>query len=255
MWIEKIKTGYAFRETYIDPLTKKRRKVSVTKPTKTRTAKKAAMEELQLLIAERTRHRSASARLVDIIDAYIEKQQPIVKRSTAKNYELFRRRMLSYFPEDTLISSITAPLLQEFLDFVVKTWSADAASHELSFLRGACRQALRLGVIDNIDVLSRVAVIRPKPTLDDVKKRADKFLSRAELSDVLQRIRVINPSVALVCEFQALTGLRFGELAALREQDYNGKEVSVTATLVWSRAKGDIPHKGNTKESVLCPDS
>lgn len=247
MWIEKIKTGYAFRETYVDPLTKKRRKVSITKPTNTRTAKKAAYEELRLLIAERTKRRESSARLADILDAYIKKQKPLVKQSTNNSYELFRRRFLSYFPEETLIDSITAPILQDFLDFCASTWSADTANHALSFLRGACKLAMRLGVIDTMDVLTRVTVSRPKPTLEDVKKKYNKFLSKNELFDVLKRISEINKPVALVCEFQALTGLRFGELAALREQDYNGSEVSVTATLVWAQSKGDKPHRGTPK--------
>ncbi len=34
MWMEKTKTGYAFRETYVEPLTGKRKKVSVTMPSK-----------------------------------------------------------------------------------------------------------------------------------------------------------------------------------------------------------------------------
>ncbi len=47
MWIEKVKDGYRFRETYVDTLTGKRRKVAVTMKSKTKAAQKAAYELLQ----------------------------------------------------------------------------------------------------------------------------------------------------------------------------------------------------------------
>lgn len=44
MWVEKIPNGYAFRETFIDPLTGKRCKVSISK---SKTSQKAAYEAIQ----------------------------------------------------------------------------------------------------------------------------------------------------------------------------------------------------------------
>ena len=47
MWIEKNKTGYVYRDTYVDQLTGKRHKVSVTLPSNSRIAQKAAREKLR----------------------------------------------------------------------------------------------------------------------------------------------------------------------------------------------------------------
>ena len=50
MWVEKVKDGYQYREPYVDPMTGKHRKVTVTMSTNSRTAQKAAHEALQAKI-------------------------------------------------------------------------------------------------------------------------------------------------------------------------------------------------------------
>lgn len=79
MWMEKTKTGYAFRETYVEPLTGKRKKVSVTMPSKSNMAKKAAAEKLQLMIQEKTHCHGTNVLLFDIIQSYINSRQGFVK--------------------------------------------------------------------------------------------------------------------------------------------------------------------------------
>lgn len=102
-------------------------------------------------------------------------------------------------------------------------------------------------MIGDCNVLSKVVINRPNRTIDEVTNKKEKFLTTDELREVLNELRSLSPLVADVCEFQSLTGLRFGELAALREEDYNGNDVFVNATLVWPRRKGDRPHRGTPK--------
>ena len=85
MWIEKNKTGFVYRETYVDRLTGKRHKVSVTLPSNSRIAQKAAREKLQQLIAEK-QEADAPTLLFDLIDAYMDAQKAFVKATTFKNY-------------------------------------------------------------------------------------------------------------------------------------------------------------------------
>ena len=78
MWIEKNKTGFVYRDTYVDRLTGKRRKVSVTLPSNSRIAQKSAREKLQQLIAEK-QEADAPTLLFDLIDTYMDSQKAFVK--------------------------------------------------------------------------------------------------------------------------------------------------------------------------------
>lgn len=129
------------------------------------------------------------------------------------------------------------------IDDVVKKHSLDYCKK--IFLLS--KSSIELAVIGDCNVLSKVVINRPNRTIDEVTNKKEKFLTTDELREVLNELRSLSPLVADVCEFQSLTGLRFGELAALREEDYNGNDVFVNATLVWPRRKGDRPHRGTPK--------
>lgn len=247
MWMEKTKTGYAFRETYVEPLTGKRKKVSVTMPSKSNMAKKAAAEKLQLMIQEKTHCQGTDALLFDIIQSYINSRQGFVKDSTLLGYQMVQKRLHEYFPEDTQVQLITPVYLQDVITRLVKRFSYAYGKKVYTVLNASFLLAERLGQIDSADVVRRISVPKPPQSVEDVEHKREKFLSRKELHDVLSRIREKSPTVALICEFQSLTGLRFGELAALRDKDYDGHEIYVNATLVWARKKGDIPHRGSPK--------
>lgn len=247
MWMEKTKTGYAFRETYTDPLTGKRKKVSVTMPSKSNTAKKAASEKLQLMIQEKTKYQGTDMLFFDVIQAYIDSRQGFVKESTMLGYEMVWKRLHDYFPVDTLADRVTPAYLQDVLDKLVQRFSYAYGKKVYTVLKSSYLLAERLRQVESADVIRRVTVPKVKQTVQAVEQEREKFLSRQELHDVLAQIRAESPTVALICEFQSRTGLRFGELAALRDEDYDGKEIYVNATLVWPRKKGDRPYRGDPK--------
>uniref|UniRef100_UPI003079633D tyrosine-type recombinase/integrase n=1 Tax=Megasphaera sp. TaxID=2023260 RepID=UPI003079633D len=64
---------------------------------------------------------------------------------------------------------------------------------------------------------------------DELKRVNNKFLNRQELKDCLEQLRVLNPRVALAMEFISLTGLRCGEMLALRWQDIDFKKKLLNA--------------------------
>jgi len=248
MWIEKNKTGFVYRETYVDRLTGKRHKVSVTLPSKSRIAQKAAREKLQQLIAEK-QEADAPTLLFDLIDAYMDSQKAFVKATTFKNYVTIRAKIARYFPEDTLVGRMTPAMIQKMLDEIVLQNSVVYAGKILTMLRGSLNRAYKLGIISSMDLVNRVEIKRPPKSIQAVENQREKFLSRVELQQVLAELRKISPLVADVCELQALTGLRFGELAALRDQDYEKDKDSlyVNGTLQWGLGKGEQPVRGTPK--------
>lgn len=87
--------------------------------------------------------------------------------------------------------------------------------------------------IRDISFLDNIELQKPVADVDRIKKQRSKFLTKDELKDLLTQLDEINHHVSLLCEFQALTGLRFGEMVALRTQDYDieNAEIDVNATL------------------------
>ena len=248
MWIEKNKTGFVYRDTYVDRLTGKRRKVSVTLPSNSRIAQKSAREKLQQLIAEK-QEADAPTLLFDLIDTYMDSQKAFVKATTYKNYVTVRAKIARYFPADTLVGRMTPAMIQKMLDEIVLQNSVVYAGKILTMLHGALKRAYKLGIISSMDLVDRVEIKRPPKSIQDVENQREKFLSRTELKQVLAELRKVSPLVADVCELQALTGLRFGELAALRDQDYekDNECLYINGTLQWGLGKGEQPVRGTPK--------
>lgn len=250
MWIEKNKTGYVFRETYKDPLTGKYRKVSVTKEKHTRITEKAAAEELRLLILEKT-NATGQILFFDLLNQYRESKRAFVSRSTYYNLGTLIARLSDRLPEETLFDRVTPMVLQKVIDDIVIKISPARASQVLGLVKQAYKYGVRMGLIQSDITPQRVIIPKQQKTTAQVKKEQEKYLSRDELSTVLKLLKNDTPSIALVCEFQALTGLRFGELAALRDEDYNAekKEIDINGSLNFPRRKGDKPVRGQTKNA------
>lgn len=246
MWMEKNKTGFVFRETFVDPLTGKRHKVSVTMPSSSRVAQKAAREKLDQLIAEK-KAAEAPTKLFELIDDYMVAQRPFVKPTTYKNYVTVRTKLLQFFPIDTLVGKLTPAMVQKVLDEIVLKNSPVYAGKILTLLRRSLDRAYKLNIIHSMEVVNRVEIKRPPKTIQDVESQREKFLSRLELKEVLAALRKVSPLIADVCELQSRTGLRFGELAALRDEDFEGNSLYVNGTLQWGLGKGKQPVRGTPK--------
>lgn len=102
-----------------------------------------------------------------------------------------------------------------------------------SVLKQVLKYGKRMGYINDISYLDYVILKRPPRTTEEITKAREKFLTKDELKTFLTAIAKKNQRVALIFEFLALTGLRIGELSALRVKDYNAKNeyIDVNATL------------------------
>lgn len=250
MWIEKLKSGgYAFREAYKEPLTGKTKKVTVTKPNKSRVSKKAAAEELKARILELTGEIQGEIEVYDLIERFMDSTAASIKPATARNREGYVSTLKKYIPEGAPVCRITPLYLQQTVDKIASDVSPSRAGACFRFLAQAYRYGARVGLLSDDTAVSRVIIPTRPVTRAEVEKKQNKFLTRDELRDVLAMLP--NKRMAMILEFQALTGLRFGELAALRNQDYDAKkrEIDVNGTLVPRYRKGDTPTRGTPKNA------
>jgi hypothetical protein len=125
MYIRPYKDRWRFAEAYSDPLTGRKREVSVILDKNTTASRK----EASTLLQEKIRAKTASAspenmRLHEIVDKFIKYQYQMRKESTAKQDEIVLRGVCSLIGSDVLVSKITAPISRERLDRTGKdaTW-------------------------------------------------------------------------------------------------------------------------------------
>ncbi|MBB6478024.1 integrase [Negativicoccus succinicivorans] len=239
MYIEerKSKSGrisYRAIETYVDRLTGKRRRVSVTMDKKTNATMKWATAELQRKIDEAQETKTAkNITLAELLKEHAEYRRPDVRPSTQRAHADSIKRLVKIFPDGLLISAITLPVVQRsFLK--MRDLSGVTVSMTASFFKQSMKYAKRMKYIEDISFIHEMTVSGRAKTVDDVKRAREKFLTREELAEVLQKVHEIKPRYALMLEFIALTGLRAGECSGLRYQDFDGQNIDINGTITHS---------------------
>ena len=224
MWIQEYETKkgirYRFFERYTMPITGKVRTISVTYPNKTNATKKVAQQELIRLINDIIKPQK-NINFFVLIDTYLKSREDFVKNSTLEGLKTIKSNLKKYFAEDITVLEITPKSLQSYIDSEIKRTSVERGRRILNFIKSAFIYGERLDYIDKLDIISRIEIKSKPKTIDKVEKERNKYLSQNELIDVLAALKISSPTTSLLCEFLSLTGLRYGEMVALRIQDYN----------------------------------
>ena len=238
MWVETVisKSGtikYKFNERYTCPYSGKYKRVSVTYTTNSRQAYKDAHAELLSKISKATDTTTKHMTLSQLILEYLECKRDFRKITTQKAQDFLYKTLIDWFPTDMLIENINTFILQSTLDKFAKQYSYNYTKAGLSLIRQSFKYAQRMEYITNISFLDNIELQRPIMDVEQIKKQRTKFLTKDELKKLLSLLDEKYHHVSLLCEFQSLTGLRFGEMVALRIQDYNPStsEIDINATL------------------------
>lgn len=167
------------------------------------------------------------------ITEYLESGKAFHKYSTHYGLVPLQAAVERMLPENILLSKLTTSIVQTAIDEFQKTRSYGYADSVLALIRKTLKYSYRMGFIADIHFIDNVQIHKPLTNVDKVKKNRAKFLTKAELKELLGLLNTINPHVAMICEFQSLAGLRFGELSVLRTQDYDkeNKVIDINGTL------------------------
>lgn len=238
MWTEERQqkdgtTVYAYYERYTDPRTGKARKASVTLPTNTRAAVKQATTMLAQKIDSLLNQADAtSTPLKSVIDEFLDWHALSDKPATLYNRKQILNSLLKELPPDIAVNNIELNHLQKLIiSWTKKGISRGYISKKIQTLKQVIRYANRYGYVHDISFLDQVEIPKIKKTPEQIQRQRHKFMEADELKKVLQLVRERHNRIGLALEFQSLTGLRFGELSALREKDYNGEKINVNGTI------------------------
>lgn len=235
LWVEQIgEKKFKYTERYTDPLTEKKKKVSVTLTSGSRQAWNQANLILNNKIQDRLNiNETLPVTFGELKEKWDEKYKPTVKASSYKTGQSYIALISAYIKDDVLVKNVTSNLIQDMLDYYYfeKNLSYNYVIHLKTFTGMIFKFAnKRYGLEYN--PVSSVSLTRKPQTQEDIARSKEGYLSKEEVS-LIAKYQLSNYQQArysLITKFLFLTGIRYGELIALTESDYTGDKIIVSGT-------------------------
>ena len=262
MWITKRENSkgvrYVYQERFVNERTGKKVTLSVTLNSNNRHAQKAAAEMLRDKFQEKQDHskdekaeRLAALPLSTVCDEWLESTDMTVKLMTRRNHRRFVAKFLQGVGNDILFTDFTPALFERVLNrfYYLDHVSYNYVKHISITMKAIMRYAKKAGYIGDVSDFEEIKLKRRPATPDELARKNNKFLDQDELRSCLDQLAKINYRVSLAMEFVSLTGLRIGELLALRRQDVelDKSQLHVTGTLLYTVRNGDEYQRGTPK--------
>lgn len=261
MWIIEKKNSkgirYTCRERFTNPVTGKKIILAVTMNNKSRQAQRIArqllLEKFNEKVSVSTEKEELKNKLsfVTVCDEWLDATEPTVKIETHDNHKMYVRRILKGVSEDTLLCDFTPAIAERIVNdmYYKEKLSYAYTAATLITLKMVMRYAKKAAYIENISDFESIRLKKRPATPEELQKSINRFLNHDELKEALHQLREINTRVALAMEFISLTGLRCGEMLALRWQDIDLKkrQLSVNGTLVKIVHNNELIQRGTPK--------
>ena len=270
----KLKDGtvhYRFVAFYKSPLTGRRRKVSVTKDKLNSRTENAARRELDEIIRQRIATEgdgTIEITLGELAKKFLAEREKQIKPSTFHNAKVFINQFVRTIGDRARVDKITTVMINRYLQNLlyrnVKPVSNSSARSIRYHLRTMFKYAVKYGYL-NESPMDKVEVTWRK---DDANARSieNKYLTKEECQKIFDDCE--NRGMEHYTDafkLQYLTGLRFGELAALQVKNVitrNGKTfLHIDSTMIFMEnpARHFISNSPKTfagiRDVVLSPEA
>ena len=256
MWVETLTnskgTRYKYCERYELP-NGDTRKVSIALNSNSTYARKQASIELQNKIKNviKQLHLDPNITMYEVAHLWLEHTEPTVKIATHINHTLHVKKIFTYIDTSIPLVKVTPIMIENMIHNVYykEELSYYYAKSILTTVRAIFRHAKRRRIIQDIHEIEDISVKKKPFTHTEIAKKQNKFLDVVELKSVLSQLTKLAPRVALLIEFMSLTGLRIGELLALRYCDYDEKKatININGTLQYFYKNGSDIKRGTPK--------
>lgn len=234
MWIEerqsKKGTRYKYCERFELP-NGEIRKVSVIFNTNSSHARKQATIELQRKYEQAVKEIDINKVVTyyDVAMSWLEHTEPTVKRSTHINHTIYVNKIFSYIDKALPIADLTAVILEDVLHkvYYVENLSYSYTRATFTTMKAIYKHAKRKKLIPSLIDFEDIEIKKKPFSHSDIAKKQNKFLDAVELKETLMQLSKIDSRISLLFEFVSLTGLRIGELLALRYSDYDKENATI----------------------------
>lgn len=228
MWKEKLPSGKVqYVERYLDPLTGKRKRVSVSfYPSGKKKDDKIAEEALRqkVLAIYSKAGEPESITFSDLCQKRLTWQKTHCKYQTYKNSQAYFNRLKKEIGDDVLVNNLNAPAVSERLECGNPTTYNESLKHFKALIRWGYRNDL----VSDVSYLDKLQRQKEPPVRE---KDKFKYMERDEIKELLGKLNV--EKWKLLTQFLILSGLRIGEAMALTNKDVDtGKrEINVSKTV------------------------
>ncbi len=235
-----------YRMPYLDPMTKKSKKLSVIMPKQSASNYKLALRLLQ----EKLDNIMIGAEDSDITfgqlcTIYKEAQAPFLKPSTMASRERLLNVLCRIIGKDSLIKSLTAPYLRRLL--AEDSESNGKYNNRLKGLKIVLNWAYENEYLEDRKVIDRLKVLP-----DNRKQRIeDKYLEKEELRKLLN---ATDGYYHYAIHFLALSGMRVGEFVALKDSDIDNEYIHVTKSYMTEIKEISIPKTSSSIRDIYMRD-
>ena len=225
MWVEETKQGkYKFIERYTDPLTGKYRRVSIVLEKNTAQARKQAQMALQERIQTSLLSSAEDITLAQLFKLYCNEKACTLKKSSYSTNTPKIRAAIEIIGKDVLANKLTAGYIKKQL---LSTGEKNiTVNGRISKIKELLHWAYINDYINDISYLDKL-----KPLQEEIPRKqriADKFLESEEVHNLINGIKIYKWK--MLTKFLVLSGLRFGEAAALRRSDLDFKNRLIHVT-------------------------
>lgn len=243
MWIEQTSNGrFKYVERYEDYRSGKLKRVSVTFDNKTRETQKKAkllLEEKIAKILSESKLTIKDMNLFDAIDEWLEVYEQQVEDTTYNMAEYFRDKSTEYFSKDILISRMHDADWNNFLEDLL--YNKKLANGTVRGIKGKLTVFIRYckqkGYVEK-EKFKEISFTNKK---EEKEKIENKFLEDDEYKLVIENCE--NIRYRNLFEWMYLTGMRIGEVLALRKSD-----IHITPERAYASVTGTTDLQGKRKE-------
>nr|WP_242459303.1 site-specific integrase [Enterococcus faecium] len=255
--IKTEKKVYKYNERYIDPKTRKRKKVSITYKNKSRETQKVALLELNkkidIKLNEKTLQKP-NLTFHELVEEWLVIYKRQVKESTYYPTNNILNTIKKKMPETYIVSGInTVDLNNIFEDMIYKD---DLSNKYVSVIKSKLNllfsYAMKKGYVEKNPI--NEVVIDYKRESKTIKIK-DKFLEDDEYKRLVDFTTSHNKRYSLLFQWLYLTGMRPGEAIALSKDDVhitnNNASVVINGTMMYrERSIADMKKSDSTKTAA-----
>lgn len=236
MWVEALDNGkFKYCERYTD-FEGKTRKVAVTLEKNSPRAQNEASRLLYNKIEAKKEKQAkecdtSSITFWELQDVFLEISRSTVKARTNASRQSAKIKIREHISKETLLSEMTSPFISSILEqlYYKENYSYSYIVSIKSGINLVLDYAIAKEYIEN-NPMTKVKIKKKIETLEQREKKRNKYLEQDELKYVIKQMEVINKPTALLIEFMALTGLRFGECMGIQQRDIQGGTLHVSGS-------------------------
>ncbi|MEB6230002.1 tyrosine-type recombinase/integrase [Staphylococcus xylosus] len=273
MWHEQFtnkhnQTQYRFYEKYKDPYTDKWKRVSVV----LNKNGKQSQKEAQKLLNERIESKLNDKTPTDLktltfhqaCDEWLDRYKKTSgsKLSTIKTKEYKIKHIKRNIESDILVRNMNGDIVQKLVDNAVKgKLSHKVVKDAMSIIRNIMKYTQRKYKLTDISYLDDIVIPKKATTREDVKAKRENYLEMDEVKAIVNNLHITANSkragymkrsfimTAYIMEFQALNGMRIGELLAIQPDniDFDNKTLEIDGTIHWRNEGNAVGFKDTTK--------